>query len=331
MSHEILEIAGKYQFAYTGAPGWHGLGNPLPLNASIEEWAHASGLSFEVMQSPMYYRPACDAPADGAPKPAARKVPGKVAQYHSVTGAFLGTVSDGYVTHQPREMLELFETWVKAGGCTLETAGVLLGGSVYFALARIGEDIYIDGQNGRDGVAPYIYLSTSCNGTRATTTILTPIRVVCKNTDSAAMNGAQGQTRDSQSHRAEFDPSQARAYIENANKAFGAYIETARRLADVRVNAERAEELTAKLLGAADIEAAASKRAYGAILELFNGAGAGSTLDTANGTAWGWYNACTDYTDHKVRATSDDARHLSAQSGAGARFKARAFELATSI
>jgi phage/plasmid-like protein (TIGR03299 family) len=243
----------------------------------------------------------------------------------------LGIVSDGYRTHQPREVLETFEAWVQAGGCTLETAGVLLEGAVYFALARIGADVAIDGEGGADKVAPYIYLSTSCNGTRATTTLLTAIRVVCKNTDSAAMNAAYGQSRDSQSHRAEFNPAQAREYIEGAHSAFGAYIDAARKLADVRVNAGRAALLTAQLIGAADIESAAEKRAFKSIMDLFNGAGAGSKLATADGTAWGWYNACTDYTDHSVRATSEEARHMSAQSGAGAKFKARAFELATAI
>ena len=31
MSHEITEIDGRYSFAFTGAPGWHGLGQPVTL------------------------------------------------------------------------------------------------------------------------------------------------------------------------------------------------------------------------------------------------------------------------------------------------------------
>ena len=54
--------------------------------------------------------------------------------------------------------------------------------------------------------------------------------------------------------------------------------------------------------------------------------GPGSSLVSANGTAWGLVNAVTGYVDHETRARSDESRFNSGQYGAGKRLKAKAFE-----
>jgi hypothetical protein len=70
-------------------------------------------------------------------------------------------------------------------------------------------------------------------------------------------------------------------------------------------------------------------RGFQSIQALFNGQGKGSNLDGVHGTAWGWLNAVTEYTDHHIRATSDENRIHSAWFGAGEALKARAVDLLT--
>jgi hypothetical protein len=63
-------------------------------------------------------------------------------------------------------------------------------------------------------------------------------------------------------------------------------------------------------------------------MELFNGAGKGSTLETARETAFGWLNAVTEYADHHVRAHTDENRTASALWGQGDALKNRALDIA---
>ena len=176
-----------------------------------------------------------------------------------------------------------------------------------------------------DLLVPYIFGETSADGSLATSFKETSVRVVCDNTAQIArFGGATHRT----THRSVWKAADARAAIENAVKDFGAYVEAARALARAKLDAAKVDELTAKLLADGDVEAAKAKRAFGKILELFNGSGAGSHLSTSNGTAWGWYNAVTDYVDHAARAQSDEHRFASAQSGPGAKMKDAALDIA---
>ena len=64
-------------------------------------------------------------------------------------------------------------------GYQLETAGVLMEGRKFWALARTSHSTAL---KGNDVVDSYILLATSCDGTLATTATPTTVRVVCNNT-----------------------------------------------------------------------------------------------------------------------------------------------------
>jgi len=325
MAHEIARIAGMDSFAYAGEPGWHGLGQVILPTDSPEEQLRKAGLLYRIEKAPLYYRPACDRPVAGQPSPAARVIGGKVTQYRDDTGGDLGIVGDTFQTVQPREARDFFDVWCREGGATIETLGALHGGRVYFGLARIGEAVQI-GEG--DPILPYIYWSTACDGTRKTKVKNTAIRVVCANTDAmTAGNTAQFE----QSHRSVYDPGKARDHVEKALVQFGAYCAMARGLAAIRLDSVKASELTETLLGAAKTEKGRTNAAFARVMALFQGAGAGATLATAKGTAWGWLQACTDYVDHDMRATSADNRLDSAQDGNGAKLKSEARDLVLSI
>lgn len=326
MAHELANVNGAYSFAYAGQPGWHGLGQPMKEGATIEEWARDAGLAFTIKRAYVTYH---TAPA-GHPLRHMLTIKDRVVQFRSDTLADLGIVSDGFHTVQPIEMLETFREWADRGAVTIETAGALFGGRHVFALARIGADVAIDGA--ADKLAPYVYIKTACDGSSATEVLPMSIRVVCKNTERLGMNlnsGRAGHTR--QTHRAPFDPNKARDAIENASEAFGAYCRTARMLASVRVDSIKAAQLTAELIGAEKTAAGRKSTGFAAVMALFNGGQPGAEWDSVKGTAWGYYNAVTDYVDHSIRASSAENRFNSAQSGPGAALKARALELVTAL
>jgi hypothetical protein len=65
-------------------------------------------------------------------------------------------------------------------------------------------------------------------------------------------------------------------------------------------------------------------------MELFAGAGKGSTLKSANGTAWGLVNAVTEFVDHH-RGRSNDVRIDRAWFGDGLKTKELATDLANDL
>ena len=65
--------------------------------------------------------------------------------------------------------------------------------------------------------------------------------------------------------------------------------------------------------------------------KVTQGAAVGDDLPGVHGTGWGYLNAITEFADHKVRATSDDNRTVSAMFGAGDALKAQARDLLLAV
>lgn len=322
MSHEIAFVNGKAQYASTQRE-WHGLGQMMQRGATIEEWQAQAGMDYQIKRGYIRYATArFDEAHDAIGN--LKKVEDKVVLFRSDTGAALGVVSDGYKVVQPAEVLEFFREWANAGGVTIESAGVLFGGKRYFATAKLADAVSVDG--GRDRVVPYALLSTSADGTLATEARWTTVRTVCDNTLRMAMKDSASFKV---SHRSVFNPTNARDAIEAAQKDFGAFMTTARALAAIRINAEKAEDLTLRLLMKSSEEVARESAAFARIMALFGGEAKGANFETAHDTAWGWLNAVTEYADHHVRARSDENRQASALWGPGDALKAKALDLVT--
>lgn len=319
MAHQIAITNGKAQYASTQRE-WHGLGQLMGVNQPIEVWQQQAGMDYEVQRGYVRY-----ATERGQNAEQMKVVKDKVVLFRSDTKDALGVVSDSYKVVQPREVLEFFRNWADAGGMTIESAGVLFGGKRYFATAKLAEGVCIDGY--ADKVVPYALLSTSADGSLATEARWTTVRVVCNNTLTMARDGKAAVRV---THRSEFKPDDVRSVLEEANAEFKAFMEMGRQLAAIKVHRPLAEDLCVELFrtGKKDADAIRESRGFIRVMELFNGAARGATLETAQETAWGWLNAVTEYADHHIRAHSDENRTASALWGQGDALKNRAVELA---
>lgn len=322
MAHQIDTVSiGRASYASTERE-WHGLGETMTRGASVEEWAEAAGMNYKVKRASVRY---AISHAEGDQQPDAfRKVDGQVVLFRDDTKADLGIVSEGYKVVQPRDVLEFFRQWANEGGLQIESAGVLFGGRRYFATAKLADGVMI---GAGDKVVPYALLSTSADGSLATECRWTTVRTVCNNTLKMARKDSKATHRTT--HRSEFKPQEARNAVEAAHAEFGAFCETARRLAQIRVTSTQAQEFTAQLLttGAREQEAARKSAAFQKIMASFSGAGKGSLLGTSLNTGWGWLNAVTDYVDHEARAYSDEHRAVASQWGQGDQLKNKALDL----
>lgn len=97
----------------------------------------------------------------------------------------LGVVGPNYRPLQNDAVAELFDPLIQDGSIEIETAGSLQGGARVWMLGKIGSDMEIERG---DVVKKYLLLGHAHDGTLAVRFGFTPIRVVCSNTLSLAVN-----------------------------------------------------------------------------------------------------------------------------------------------
>jgi phage/plasmid-like protein (TIGR03299 family) len=130
----LLDMSnGRANMAFIGATPWHGDGERMPANATIEDWVRAAGMAYKVKRAPVQF-------TNGS----LHTYAGKDVLYRDDTNMPLGVVSEGYKIVQPDETIEFFRDLCEQQDMTMETAGVLKGGAVYWALARTGHTMDID-------------------------------------------------------------------------------------------------------------------------------------------------------------------------------------------
>ena len=58
MAHMIDTTTGTAAIAYAGKTPWHGLGQALTPDATIDTWTREAGLNYTVLESPVLFRTA---------------------------------------------------------------------------------------------------------------------------------------------------------------------------------------------------------------------------------------------------------------------------------
>ena len=326
MAHELTQRAdGMTEMAYVGEKGWHGLGQQLSPNATIEEWIKQAGMDWTVRKTKIMYH------ADRAQQDL-RTDEESVMLVRSDTGARLGIVSPSYNIVQPGEVLEFFRDLVTGNGFTLDTAGTMFGGRRYWALAKVAEATVA----GWDKIGGYLLLTTSADGSFASEARETTVRVVCNNTLSMAVASIPGRHHVKINHRQVFDAAKIKSQLELGAEHFAAFHELADTMSRIKVQAEAAEEFLSTLLRPAmltddeDAQDTVARlrrpRGLDTMLALFDGAGLGADGKGSRGTAWGLLNAVTEYVDHHTSAKTESHRMDRAWYGSGNDLKVAAFD-----
>lgn len=324
MAHEIDMSNGQANMAYVGETPWHGLGQQLKAGATIEQWRKAAGMNFSIYTSPVQF----ESPESvGDPM----TFNGHNVLYRSDTKVPLAVVSDKYQVVQPKEVLEFYRDLTAGAGFNLETAGVLKGGKKYWALASMGKEAKILD----DQIKGYLLLGSACDGSMATTAMFTSIRVVCNNTLGFAMNEADNGTAKAVvriNHRTSFDEAKVKAQLGLAANSWDSFLYNVNVWSKTKVDLVQAQAYFDKVASytTTEGEERVSDRTSKYLMELFAGAGKGSDLKSANGTAWGLINAVTEFVDHH-RGRSNDVRIDRAWFGDGIKTKELATDLANDL
>ena len=305
MAHNLTIVNGKASMAYVGATPWHGLGQELTADAPIEQWLIEAGMNFNICRSRVRFG-ANEAPVIWD----ARHV-----LFRSDTKAPISIVSEDYKLVQPREVLEFFRDLCDKQGMTLETAGTLKGGAVYWALAKLPLDFTLAGG---DAVKGYVLLATSADMSLSTIGKVTSTRVVCNNTLDVAL-GEKGKQAVKVRHSTTFKAQQVKVELGLVSEQWEAFASNCQKLSRRQLSRKEALSILIDVMGDSSKPVAEqpNARPMGEIMSLFSGKAKGADLDSAKGTAWGLVNAATEYFDHNA-GRSTETRLQSSWFGANA-------------
>src|SRR5437879_10768470 len=184
MAHRISVNNGKAEIAYAGETPWHGLGTRVDGLQTAADMIKRAGLEWTVELRSIYF----DARVDGV-----RPVPGFQAVVRTDHRVTLGIVTNQYQPIQNTQAAEMMDALATEGDAHVEVAGALGAGERCWMLAHIPADFEVVAG---DEVKPYVLIAWGHDGKHGLAAKLTPIRVVCNNTLTAALGGKWSKTAD---------------------------------------------------------------------------------------------------------------------------------------
>jgi len=316
MAHNLnMRLDGRASMMYVGEAPWHGLGVRLPKLATSAEAIEAAGLDYQVDKKPMFTR---------GPGKQRVEVPDHFCTVRRDTGDILGVVGSRYTVLPNKDAFSFFDALVGEGEAIFETVGSLGNGETIWLLAKLPGYIRI----GRhDEVKKYLLLTNSHDGSSMVRTKLTPVRVVCNNTLSSALEGAEQEVRIRHTPSAVDRLQEAHKLLGLTNQLYQELEIIFNRMSVKRITERQLIEFVKSLIP--DNEEASfntrTENIRSKILEL-NEAGVGS--EYSRGSLWGAVNAVSEFTDH-VQNSKDSMKRLnSVWFGGGERLKIKAFQLA---
>lgn len=318
MAHE-LEIAqdGTASMAYVGETPWHGLGKRLPADVSPQQMLEAANLNWTVEKVPMFYN------AEGGPVLTKSR-----ALIRSSDKKLLTVINDSWNPVQNEEAFDFFNDFVSAGDMEMHTAGSLRDGKMVWALAKIKDSFEIFGG---DKVEGFLLFSNPHEFGRSIDVRFTPVRVVCNNTMTLALEN-KSKYAVKVNHRAKFDGDQVKETLGIAKDQLTRYKEQALFLGKKKFKKESITEYFNRVFPTLSKDESkkfeinkvpVSRQAEEAMAVLHLQPGA----HFAQGTWWQAFNTVTYMADHKL-GRSQDSRLSSSWYGLNRAKKEKALELA---
>jgi len=329
MAHELEQYGEQTAFVSAREDAWHQLGTVLPDSFTAEEamkYAHLA--DWDVRKQPLY---TSDILSTQALSIKDRYATIRTNPWTKVPEV-LGVVGSKYTPIQNEDHAELLNTLVDESGASFETAGSIKGGTQTFMSMRMPKSIMVGGS---DEIRPYIIALNSHDGSMAFQFLISPIRVVCANTQAAAIRDAQ--SRFSVKHT----KNGTKSIIAQARDALGMtyqYLEGFSEAAERMIQQELSTEDFTKVVDAIlplneDASELITNRIGAERLRLLGLFETSETMKEIRGTAWSGYQAVTEYLDHyrnvngKNTNQSSIYRAMQAANGKSEELKSRAFRM----
>lgn len=294
MAHEVETMA------YAGELPWHGLGTKVSNDLTPFQMQQKAGLDWAVEKVDAYVTI-----GDKQIKT------GQQALVRTSDQTILTNVGANWNPVQNTEAFEFFSEFVLSGDMEMHTAGSLKNGQIVWALAKVNESFDVFGD---DRVDAYMLFSNPHQYGRSIDIRFTPIRVVCNNTLTMALDSASTQ-QVKVGHRKVFDADEVKSTLGIAHEKFATYKEMAQFLGSKRFSVEgliqyyneifpstsrkEGEKTPVKVY---DDMSRGAKMCYDA-LEVQPGA------QYAEGSWWQALNSVTYFTDHHQGRNAENRLH----------------------
>ena len=328
MAHDIETFGTEAAFVTARTDAWHRLGTTLPdvfdadtamRIAHLGEWnVHKTPLTTTIITP------------EGV---STLDVPDRFATVRTnpFTGTpdVLGVVGADYVPVQNEDHTDLLNALVDESGAHFETAGSLRGGRQVFVTMKLPQTMRIGGV---DDIDLYIAALNSHDGSTAFRLLVTPVRVVCANTQTLAIAHA----RQSFSLR---HTSGISGKITEARQALGltwefveAFEVEAERMIQTAMSERQYMDVVRKVIPAPTCATARQDRAYERTLGELRALWHAPTQAGVAGTRWAGWQAVVEWVDHvapvRVKGDKDAARAVRTLTGGwAADRKQAAFDL----
>ena len=288
---------------------WHTLGIELNHPKTARDAIEMAGLDYTVVKKPLKLKK--DSKQDA------------YATVRTDTDEVLGFVSRSYKPIQNINAFMFFDALVADDEAAYETAGSLGKGERIWILVRLPGYIKV---HGSDIVNKYLLLTNSHDGSSRVRVKVAPIRVVCNNTLTSALQGG-GEIQITHTSNALWNLEQALTMLVAANSLYERLEVIFNGMATKKITKEQLREYVQALVP--DNEeaknTARTEKIRNNVLKLHD---SGRGADLARGTLWGAFNSVTEYTDHMMFAGDSNSRLNSIWFGSGEQLKIKAFHLA---
>ncbi|MGB2791287.1 MAG: DUF932 domain-containing protein [Candidatus Moraniibacteriota bacterium] len=282
MAHEV-----ETMFSAREVP-WHGLGVITEDVLTAKDAIIAAGLDWDVELRNIYVA--------SSDKKSKLILPGNHAVVRTSDDRVLGTVRSRYVPFQNRDAFAFADSLVDSGEAKYETAGALRDGRVVFLTMKVPTDIKIAGEDAHD---LYVVLRTSHDGSKAIGVYVTPIRVVCMNTMTFAVNAAEQKWSMPHVSTVEGKLQEARETIRLTFDYADQFVVMGNQLVSTKITDDQLVALLEDVMPnrpkTADV--------IDQMMHLYRS----SETNGYQGTAWGGLNAITEYFDHGRETRSQEA------------------------
>jgi phage/plasmid-like protein (TIGR03299 family) len=288
---------------------WHKLGIELNGPKTAREAIEAAGLDYTVVKKPLGLKTGLNQES--------------YSTVRTDTGDILGVVGENYEPVQNINAFTFFDTLVADEEAVYETAGVFGKGECVWILAKLPGYLKV---HGNDIVNKYLLLTNNHDGSSQVRVKFTPVRVICNNTLTSALQGT-GEVQIVYTQNVEQDLKQAGVLLGWVNYVYEQLNVMFNGMAAKSITQEQLREYVQALVPDNEETDKTSKndKVRASVLKLHD-SGRGAYL--ARGTLWGAFNSVAEYADHMM---SDEDLTLQLNSnwfGRGEQLKLKAFHLA---